>query len=333
MKAVVMRKLGDPGVLRVEEVPTPEPGANELLIRVAAASVNPLDTKIRRKHLFYPGAFPAVLGCDGAGTVVATGSGVTRFRKGEAVYFFNRGLGKEPGSYAEYTTVHEEYAAAKPMSLSMAEAAAVPLVLITAWEALRDRVAVKSGETILIHAGAGGVGHLAIQLARNVGARVATTARGAEKAAFVRALGAEQVIDYSREDFAKSARAWTGGVGPDVILDTVGGQTFLQSLEAVREYGRVGTLFSTAMDLSQVASARRRNLVIGYQQATGPMLLGNHEQRRRQRKLLEEAAALFDTGRLKVTASRIFPLDEAASAHTLVEDGHVTGKVVLKMEG
>lgn len=331
MKAILMTATGEVEVLQLSEVEKPVPGPNDLLVRVAAASVNPLDTKIRRNHLFYPGNFPAVLGCDGAGNVAAVGSQVTRFRPGDAIYFFSQGLGKEPGAYAEFTVVHEDHAASRPATLSMTQAGAVPLVLVTAWEALIDRAGLQKGERVLIHAGAGGVGHLAIQLARNAGARIATTARGSEKAGFVRSLGAEEVIDYTKEDFVERTIAWSGGHGADLVLDTVGGETFVKSLNAVRPYGRVATLFSTVCDLPVIASARRRNLSIFYQQSTGPMLLGDHAQRCRQTAILDAASSQFDSGLLQIKIGRVMPLADAASAHRVVEEGRVCGKVVLEV--
>lgn len=332
MKAVLMTAVGGPDVLQVGTLERPSPGPGELLVRVAAAGVNPLDTKVRSLHMFHPGHLPAVLGCDGAGTVAATGDGVHRFRPGDEVYYFDKGLGGAPGSYAEYTVVHEDHAAAKPGSLSMVEAAAVPLVLITAWEALVDRVGLRTGETALIHAGAGGVGHVAIQLARHLGARVATTVGGPEKTALAEALGAERVIDYRARNFVQETLDWTGGAGADVVLDTLGGKTFCESFGAVRPYGRLATLLSTVCEMAQVNAARQRNLVIGYVQMTAPLYLNQHEQRRRQTRILEAGARLIDEGRLKVVVGKVFGLEDAAAAHAFVQAGHATGKVVLEVQ-
>lgn len=331
MKAVLMRAPGGPEVLALDEMPVPAPGPGELRVRLHAAGVNPLDAKVRRLHMFHPDNLPAVLGCDGAGTVDAVGDGVRRFRPGDEVYFFDNGIGGAPGSYAEYTLVREDYAAHKPTRLSMIEAAAAPLVLITAWEALVDRIGLKAGETILIHGGAGGVGHVAVQLARHLGARVATTVSGADKAAFVRQLGAELAIDYRGEDFVQGTLDWTGGRGADVVLDTVGGATFRRSFDAVRLYGRVATLLSTPCEPADVDKARLRNLVIGYVQMTAPLFLGLHERRCEQARILEEGARLFDDGSLKVAVGEVLPLDAAAAAHRLIEQGGMTGKLVLRV--
>ncbi len=331
MKAMLMTAAGNPQVLQPADIPVPEPGPSDLLVRVHAAGINPLDTKVRQHHMFHPSSLPAVLGCDGAGTVEAVGAQVRRFKPGDAVYFFNNGLGGAPGSYAQYTVVDEHYAAAKPGNLSMVQAAAVPLVLITAWEALVDRVGLRAGEKVLIHAGAGGVGHVAVQLARHLGARVAATVSGAEKARLVGELGAELVIDYTREDFVERTLAWTAGAGADVVLDTVGGATFAQSFPAVRLYGRLATLMSTTCEMAQVNKARMRNLLVGYVQMSTPLLLGDHALRCAQTRILERGAELIEQGRLRVVVSKVYPLAEVAEAHRHVEQGHASGKVVVEV--
>lgn len=332
MKAMLMTAPGAPDVLKMAELPKPaldDPRA--MLVRVHAAGVNPLDTKIRKLHFMYPGHLPAVLGCDGAGVVENAGPGVDRFKSGDEVYFFNGGLGREPGTYAQYTVVDQAYAARKPTRLSMIEAAAIPLVLITAWEAL-DRVALASGETLLVHGGAGGVGHIGIQLARLRGARIAATVGDPRKADIVRSLGAELAIDHRTEDFADAALRWTGGRGVDAVLDTVGGAVFLRSFAAARLYGRIATLLSTPCELADINKARMRNLTIALVQMTGPSYLGNDEARRAQTRILDEGAALFDRGDLKILVSDVLPLDEAATAHRRIEEGHTSGKVVLRID-
>jgi len=331
MQAMLMRAPGEAEVLQAAEVPVPDlSDAHQLLVRLHAAGINPLDTKVRKLHFMYPKHLPAVLGCDGAGVVEKVGAAVTRFKPGDEVYFFNGGLGREIGTYAQYTVVHEAHAAAKPRRLSMVEAAAVPLVLITAWEALYDRVALASGERALIHAGAGGVGHIAIQLARLRGARVATTVSAA-KAEFARSLGAELAIDYRTEDFVDVTLRWTEGRGADVVFDTIGGAPFCKSFGAVRMYGRVTTLLSTACELPDINKARMRNVIVGYVQMTAPSFLGNDAARLHQTEILERGAALLDSGELKINVSSVLPLAEAAKAHRMVEEGHTTGKVVLEI--
>ena len=330
MKAVLMNAAGEPEVLQAKEVPDPELyGPSDVLVRLKAAGVNPVDTKVRRAHIYHPGNLPAVLGCDGAGVVEQVGTTVTRFRPGDEVFFFNNGLGGPPGCYAEYTVVHEDFLARKPRNLSMVEAAALPLVFITAWEALVERAQLHRDQTVLIHGGAGGVGHVAIQLARTLGAYVATTVSNDEKAGFVRALGAGFAINYRERDFVDAALEWTDGLGVKTVLDTVGGETFCHSFAATRVYGRVVTILSTACGIAAINTARLRNLAVAYVQMTAPLYLGLHAARVRQTRMLDEACRLAEAGEVKPVVSRLLPLEAAADAHRLLEDGHVTGKVVL----
>jgi NADPH2:quinone reductase len=333
MKAMLMTAAGEADVLDLAYVPAPTTtDPRHMLVRVLAAGVNPVDTKIRKSHFYYPGNLPAILGCDGAGTVEAVGSGVTRFRPGDDVYFFNNGLGSAPGSYAQYTVVDEAYAARKPQRLSMVEAAAIPLALITAWEALVDRSTLRRDEFVLVHGGAGGVGHLAVQLACHLGAQVAATVSSDDKARFVRELGATRAIDYREQDFVKEALQWTDGHGAHVNHDTVGGATFSRSFQALRLYGRIATLLSTPCELADVNQARLRNVRVGYVQMTAPSFLDDAEARVAQTRILEKAAPLFDDGTLKVAVSEVMPLARAADAHRLVEEGHTLGKVVLEID-
>jgi NADPH2:quinone reductase len=333
MKAMLMRTAGEAEVLELAEVPVPAiADPHEMRVRVRAAGVNPVDTKIRKLHFYYPQNLPVILGCDAAGTVEAIGSAVTRFRPGDDVYFFNNGLGGAAGSYAQYTIVDEAYAAKKPARLSMVEAAAVPLVLITAWEALIDRSMLERGEHVLVHGGAGGVGHIAVQLARHLGARVAATVSDDTKARLVQDLGAEVAIDYRKRKVVEDVLRWTSDRGADVVLDTVGGRTFCESFAALRLYGRIATLLSTPCELADVNQARMRNLRVGYVQMTAPSYLANVDARIAQTRILERGAQLFDAGALKVVVSRAMPMQAAAAAHRLVEEGHTLGKVVLEID-
>lgn len=332
MKSILMNTPGAPEVLTVAEVPLPAlTGPSDVLVKLYAAGVNPIDTKVRKANMYYPDKLPSILGCDGAGVVEAVGSSVVRVHEGDEVFFFNNGLGGAPGNYAEYAVVHEDYLALKPKNLSMVEAAAIPLALITAWEALVNRSHLKEGETVLIHAGAGGVGHIAIQLAGHLKARVATTISSAEKAEFVRSLEAELAIDYHRHDFVDTALDWTDGLGVNLVMDTVGGETFCKSFAATRLYGRLVSLLSTACDAKQINTARLRNLSIGYVQMAAPLYFGLHPARVVQTRILEQGAKLFEQGVLKVHVSHTLALAEAAKAHRLIETGHTTGKIVLKI--
>lgn len=332
MRAVLMSAPGAPDVLISADIPIPTlTDTSSVLVKLHAAGVNPIDAKVRKLNIYYPDKLPSILGCDGAGVVEAVGSSVSRVRPGDEVFFFHNGLGGAPGTYAEYTVVQEDYLALKPENLTMLEAAAVPVALITAWEALIGRGDLKEHQSVLIHAGAGGVGHIAIQLAHLFNARVATTISSPQKAEFVRSLGADLPIDYTRQDFGEAALNWTDGLGVRLVLDTVGGETFCKSFAAARVYGSVVTLLSTTCDIAHTNIARLRNLSIGYVQITTPLYFGLHPARVAQTRILERGAKLIEQGLLKVHVDQVLPLDQAAEAHRRIEAGHTHGKIVLQI--
>lgn len=337
MKAILMTSAGNPDVLALFNIDKPElPSPHHLRVKLAAAGVNPLDTKLRAKPAYYPDKLPAILGCDGAGIVEAIGSAVTRFKVGDAVFFCNGGLGgnqgDEPGCYAEYTTLHEEYCAASPANLSLQDSAALPLVLITAWEALVERANLQAGQTILIHGAAGGVGHIAVQLAHHLGAHIAVTVSDDKKAGLAQGLEAEKIIHYKEQDFVQETLGWTNGKGVDVVFDTVGGETFLRSLNAARVGGKVVSLLATPLAVEDVQLARLRNLSLCYELMLTPQVMKLHGERIRQRKILEQGAQLVETGKLGVLVSYALPLAEAQQAHRLIEQGGMTGKIILTMD-
>ncbi|MEA5597640.1 zinc-dependent alcohol dehydrogenase family protein [Rivularia sp. UHCC 0363] len=328
MKAVLMTAPGNPEVLQLCEIPNPLPPQNtELLVRLKAAGVNPIDTKLRDRGTFYPDKMPAILGCDGAGVVEAVGTAVKRFRVGDEVYFCNGGIGDHQGNYAEFTTVDERFVAAKPKSASFVEAAAAPLVLITAWEALYERGRLQPGEKVLIHAGAGGVGHVAIQLAKLKGADVCTTISSQEKADFVKNLGADYTINYKENDFVKAVLDWTNG-GVDLAFDTVGGTTFEKTFPAVRIYGDIVTILQPSAETNWKV-ARQRNLRISLELMLTPMLEGMVEAQAHHGEILAECAKWMDEGKLKICVNQTFGLEEVAKAHQLLEAGSIMGKVVI----
>jgi len=330
MKAIHMTAAGPADeVLQAVDIPAPQiSSATRIKVQLKAAGVNPVDTKLRSNGVFYPDALPVILGCDGAGTVIETGSGVTRFQTGDDVWFCHGGLGGAPGNYAEITVLAEAEAEPMPPTLGFAAAAALPLVLITAWEALFDRAGLAAGQTVLVQAGAGGVGHVAIQLAKAVGARVATTVSTPEKAELVRQLGADHAILYRDNDVTDAIMEWTAGRGVDVVLDTVGGETFRRSLDAAGVYGHVVTLLDPGNDVNW-KNARSRNLSISFTLMLTPMLQDLPEARKHQGEILNRCAALIADGKLRPLVSTTLPLAEAARAHQLVEAGHVQGKIVL----
>jgi NADPH:quinone reductase len=333
MKAVLLTKAGGPEALKITEVDTPQLSHPDFIrVRIHAAGINPVDYKMRSRGGIAPNQLPIILGCDGAGVVDAVGEAVTRFKVGDEVYFFNGGIGTdEPGNYAEYTIIHQDYAAAKPKGLSMTEAAALPLAWITAWESLMDRALLQANQTVLIHAGAGGVGHLAIQLAKNMGARIAVTISNQDKADFAQSLGADHCINYTEVDFVQATLDWTAGAGAEVIFDTVGGEIFCRSVSATRLYGKVVTILEPPCDSQTIKTAKLRNLSLCYELMLTPMLQKIHEARVAQRKMIEEASRMVEAGKLQVKVGHVLPLDEVGEAHRLIETGHTIGKIVLTL--
>jgi NADPH2:quinone reductase len=328
MKATMMTAVGGPGVLELHDIAEPVIStATQIKVRLKAAGVNPVDTKIRRNGLLFDNALPAVLGCDGAGEVVETGSAVSKFKPGDKVWFCHGGLGREQGNYAEYTVIDQRWASLMPQTSSFIEAAAMPLVLITAWGALFDRGGLQAGQTVLIHAGAGGVGHVAIQLAKLKGARVITTVSSEQKAEFVKTMGADEAILYTQGGFVDAVNTLTGGKGADLVFDTVGAEVFKDSIPATAHFGRLVTLLDPG-ELN-LGEARMRNLLIGFELMLTPMLRDLPEQRDKHVAMLNQCAEWVDKGLLKTHISKQLPLAEAATAHQLIETGHSSGKIVL----
>ena len=332
MKAIFATAPGSPDVLQLRDIPKPElPSPHHLCVKLAAAGVNPIDTKLRTRPIYYPDKLPAILGCDGAGIVEEIGKAVTRFKVGDAVFFCNGGIGDEPGCYAEYTTLHEDYCAVKPANLGLQDSAALPLVLLAAWEALVGRASLQAGQTVLIHAAAGGVGHIAVQLAHHLGARIAVTVGDSKKAGLAHGLGAEKIINYREQDFVQETLNWTRSKGADVVFDTVGGETSLRSLNAVRIGGKLATLLATPLSLADTQLARLRNLSLCYELMLTPQVLKLHDERIRQRRILEEGAKLVEEGGLGVLVTHRLPLEQAAEAHRMIEQGGMVGKIILTM--
>jgi NADPH2:quinone reductase len=331
MRAVLMTAAGGPDVLKVAEVPEPEiAGEHDVKVRLRAAGINPVDYKLRAGGTI-GGTLPAVLGWDGAGLVESTGQAVTRVRPGDAVYFCDGGFGPTPGTYQEVKIVDERYLARKPERLSFEEAAAAPLVTITAWEAQRERARVTAGHSVLVQGGAGGVGHMSVQIARLAGARVATTVTAGRKTDLARSLGADLCIDYQHEDVGAKLRDWTGMDGADVVHDTVGGKTFTACFSLVRPYGDLVSNVESRWEDEAITAMQQRNLRVSFTWMPAPSVFGWPDHRQRQRQILEQAAADFDADELRVVVGATFPLDRAADAHRALEAGQVTGKAVLTM--
>jgi NADPH2:quinone reductase len=331
MRAIIMPQTGEPDILTLAEVNKPDCAADEVLVRVMAAGVNPIDTKLRQNGLnFFPHGLPAILGCDGAGIVETVGSKTSQFKPGDTVYYCYGGLGQKAGNYAEYIAVPEAYVAIKPDCLDFVDAAAAPLVLITAWEALFDRACICSGQKIFIHAGAGGVGHVAIQLAKQAGCDVATSVSCEEKADLVHKLGADHIINYKKQDVTDELLKWTNGTGVDVALDTIGGEAFKQLIPAVHIYGDLVTILQVPDD-ADWKTMRLRNLRLSQELILTPMALGLKEGAVHHGAILEQCAQMFDQRQLFVFVSDILPLEQAAEAHRQIEAGSMTGKLVLEI--
>jgi NADPH:quinone reductase-like Zn-dependent oxidoreductase len=307
MHAVRIHSFGEADVLKVEEIPIPDAKDNEIVVRVMAASVNPVDYKIRAGRIpaVRKEQLPKVLGRDVSGVVERVGARVRRFRKGDAVYAM---LGRDIGGYAEYTLVTEDEAAKKPLQLDFVQAAAVPLAALTAWQGLFDQGRLVSGQRVLIHGGAGGVGHFAVQFARAKGAWVAATVKTSDLA-LARNLGADQPIDYTTASFEDEVR------DIDLVFDLIGGDTQTRSFAVLKDGG---TLISTLQQPDAAALARRH-------------ARGAHYMAKPNARQLEGIAELIDAGKVKVIVDAIYPLEEAARAHRHMERDHIAGKVVLQV--
>ncbi len=328
MKAILMTAAGDTLTLSYQDITEPSlSNATQVKVKLQAAGINPVDTKVRRHGVFYPLPLPTVLGCDGAGVIVEIGSAVKHFKVGDKVWFCHGGLGREQGNYAEYTVLDERWVSTSPTNYSMIEAAAAPLVLITAWGALFSKGQLQAGQTVLIHAGAGGVGHVAIQLAKIKGARVIATVSSAEKAAFAKRLGADETVIYHPNGFAEQVNQLTAGKGADLVIDTVGPEVFKESILATAHFGRLITLLDPGqIDLSE---ARLRNLLIGFELMLTPMLRDLDEARDEHVAILNQCKQWAEQGLLTLHISHTFDLKDASSAHELIEIGHTSGKIVL----
>ncbi|GHA25237.1 NADP-dependent oxidoreductase [Streptomyces anthocyanicus] len=310
MRAIGQDVLGGPEVLKEVRPERPDPRPNEVLVRVRAAGVNPTDWKHRATGGFL-GEPPFVLGWDVSGVVESVGIGVAAFRPGDEVF----GMLSYPfghGSHAEYVTAPARTFTRKPSGIDHVQAGALPLVSLTAWQALVERAEVQPGQRVLVHAAAGGVGHVAVQIAKARGARVIGTASAA-KHEFLRSLGADETVDYRETDFAEAVK------DVDVVLDTIGGDTSLRSLRVLRPGGVVVSILPVGSDDFYEEADR-----LGVRAVR--MLVDA------DRAGMEEIARLVGAGRLRATIAQTFPLAEAARAHTLGETGRTTGKLVLEVD-
>lgn len=325
MRAQVIKSFGGPEVLEGADIPRPVAGPGQVLVRVAASSVNPVDTKIRRKGGAYSGSLPVVLGADAAGVVEALGAGVTGFAVGDAVYGSVGGVRGLQGTLAEYVAADARLLAHAPRSLPLADAAALPLVAITAWEGLVEEARVQRGESVLVLGGTGGVGHVAVQLARELGAVVTAAVSSDDKAQLARELGATHVVDYRKERVEDYVARITNGRGFDVVFDATGGSDPSAAFAAARVRGRVVTIVTAfTADLTPM---HMKGLSLHAVFMLIPML--HDSGREAHGAILREVARLVDAGRLRPVIDSRFPLARSAEAHARLESGKAVGKIVV----
>jgi NADPH:quinone reductase-like Zn-dependent oxidoreductase len=321
MKAVVLTRFGGPDAFEPRQVPVPPTGPRQVRVRVYATALNPLDYQIRRGDYKDHVPLPAIIGHDISGVVEEVGSEVEEFAAGDEVYYTPKIFGGA-GSYAEWHVADVELVGRKPRNITHLEAASLTLVGGTVWEALVQRAQLSVGETILIHGGAGGVGTIAIQVAKAIGARVITTAR-ARHHDFVRSIGADDAIDFTVEDYVEGVSRLTGGEGVDVVFDTIGADALTRSPLALADAGRV---------VSLVDIAQPQNLV----EAWGKNAVYHFVFTRQNRGKLDALTRLVERGQVKPVIGATLPLARMAEAHDLLENGTargLRGKVAIDVAG
>lgn len=327
MRAMTVTQYGGPEVLQLQELPTPVPEENDLLIEVNCAAMNPVDFKMRMAPRWGERKMPFVLGYDVSGIVRGAGKNVTGFKAGDEV-FASPNL-KRDGANAEFVCVDFRSAALKPKSVDHAHAAALPLAVMTAWESLHNHGQIQPGQTVLIHAGAGGVGHLAIQLAKAHGCKIITTASREETIAVCKALGADEVINHKSEDVVQRITDITKGKLCSVVFDTVGGQVFNLSLKCVAYYGKVVTIVP-GIPTDHINSLFAKSASIHLEYMGIPTMFNVDPQR--QGATLSKVAAMVDAGKIKPIVSHRVKLAVLAEAHRLQESGKTIGKIVIEVK-
>jgi NADPH:quinone reductase len=314
MKAMVIREFGGPEKLELADLPVPEPAPHEVLVRVRAASVNPVDYKIRKSGEWARVPMPAILGYDAAGVVEQVGSSVTHLAVGDEVFYSARIFGRQ-GTYAEYHVEDAAIVAKKPLNLSFEEAASLPLAAMTAYDAIVTFFQTKPGDTVLVQAGAGGVGAFAVQLAHAAGARVLATGRS-ENAELIRDLGADEVIDYRETRFEDEVNRLTDGRGVDAAYDTVGGDVISRSINCVRPYGKLATIVRVDGSINGM-QIKNQSLYFGFLERT--------------REKIQALATLAGRGQVRPVIDSVFSLERVADAHRKLEAGGMRGKIVLSV--
>lgn len=321
MKAAVLTRFGGPDAFELRDVPVPDVGARQVRVRVHATAINPLDYQIRRGDYVDYVPLPAIIGHDISGVIEEVGSEVHDFQIGDEVYYTPKIFGGA-GSYAEQHVADVELVGRKPRNITHAEAASLTLVGGTVWEAFVQRAQLQAGETILIHGGSGGVGTIAVQVAKAIGARVITTARARDHD-FVRSLGADETIDYTAEDYVEAVARLTRGEGVNVVFDTIGGDALTRSPLALADGGRV---------VSLVDIAQPQNLI----EAWGKNAAYHFVFTRQNRGKLDALTRLIERGLVKPVVGATLPLARIGEAHELLENGSargLRGKVVIDVSG
>lgn len=332
MKAFIVDRYGSNDGVRAGEMPDPELRDDDVFVQIHAASVNPVDLKIRdgKLKLILPYRLPFVLGNDLAGVVVRVGSRVQRFKPGDEVYA--RPDQDRIGAFAEFISIKEDAVANKPRDLTMEEAASIPLVALTAWQALIERANLKAGEKVLIHAGSGGVGTIAIQLAKHFGATVATTTSTAN-IDWVKRLGADIVIDYKSDDFETILHDY------DVVLDTLGGEVLEKSLRVLKPGGKLISISGPpdpdfAKDIGSSWVLRLAMRLLSYRirkKAKRYHVRYSFLLMRSSGDQLREIGSLIDSGAIHPVVDRVFPFESTKEALAYVEKGRAKGKVIVKV--
>jgi NADPH2:quinone reductase len=325
VRAAVLHTYGGPDVLNIEQRPEPALRDTDILVEVHATSVNPVDTKVRQTGGGGGRSLPLILGYDVSGSVVRCGPAGKQWNVGDEI-FAAPNLFRD-GANADYVAIDARSAARKPATVDHVTAAALPLVSQTAWEALHLRARIQPGQTVLVHAGAGGVGHIAVQLARLHGCRVITTAGREESIAFCRdVLHADEVIDYRQVDFVERTRELTNGKGVPVVIDTVGGEVFQKSLDCLAVNGQIVTILGSSSG-DRGRALLYKNVTVHYEFMGIPTA---HEiEPERPGQILTGIARLVDAGFLKPWVSQRLPLEKVAEGHRQLETSRTIGKVVV----
>ncbi|ARV59260.1 quinone oxidoreductase [Nostocales cyanobacterium HT-58-2] len=327
MKALVIEQFGSSSAFKQTDITTPEVLPHHVLIQVAATSVNPVDYKIRQGIVAdIAPSFPAVLHADVAGTIAAVGAGVNQFKVGDEVYACAGGVKGMGGALAEYMLADAHLVAHKPESLTMAEAAALPLVSITAWEGLIDRAKVQPGQKVLVYGATGGVGHIGVQLAKWAGAEVYALVSSEEKAVIAHSLGADITINYRHQPVEEFVVEHTDGQGFDVVFDTIGNDNLQNAFKAAKLNGIVVSIISLSQQ--DLTLLHTKGLTLHLVFMLIPMLFGVN--RAHHGEILSKLAQMVDDGKIRpLLDSKTFSMTEIASAHQYAESGQAIGKVVL----